>query len=59
MTSLTSSPAAVSSEKANDVVGDTRSWQNDDTGEDWATTKPELYSFYIYYVGNNGLSGFK
>ncbi|ESK95364.1 autophagy protein [Moniliophthora roreri MCA 2997] len=24
----------------------------------WTTTRPELWSYYLYYVGNNGLSGF-
>lgn len=24
----------------------------------WTTTKAELWSYYLYYVGNNGLSGF-
>jgi hypothetical protein len=24
----------------------------------WTTTRLELWSFYLYYVGNNGLSGF-
>lgn len=25
---------------------------------DWVTSRKELWSFYLYYVGNNGLSGF-
>ncbi|KAJ4500919.1 MFS general substrate transporter [Lentinula lateritia] len=25
---------------------------------EWTTTRVELWSFYLYYVGNNGLSGF-
>lgn len=25
---------------------------------EWTTTRVELYSYYLYYVGNNGLSGF-
>jgi hypothetical protein len=24
----------------------------------WTTTRSELWSYYIYYIGNNGLSGF-
>ncbi len=24
----------------------------------WTTSKPELWAYYLYYVGNNGLSGF-
>lgn len=24
----------------------------------WTTTRKELWSYYIYYIGNNGLSGF-
>lgn len=24
----------------------------------WTTTRVELWSYYLYYVGNNGLSGF-
>jgi len=24
----------------------------------WTTTRFELWSYYLYYVGNNGLSGF-
>lgn len=29
-------------------------------GTDWhhGTTRKELWAFYLYYVGNNGLSGF-
>ncbi|KAF4614134.1 hypothetical protein D9613_007831 [Agrocybe pediades] len=31
----------------------------DDTQADkWTTTRVELWSYYLYYVGNNGLSGF-
>ncbi|KAG6824155.1 hypothetical protein H0H92_007831, partial [Tricholoma furcatifolium] len=33
-----------------------------DTGKgnptEWTTTRKELWSYYLYYVGNNGLSGF-
>jgi len=25
---------------------------------EWTTTRVELWSYYLYYVGNNGLSGF-
>ena len=25
---------------------------------DWTTTRRELWSYYLYYIGNNGLSGF-
>jgi len=25
---------------------------------DWSTSRKELWSFYIYYIGNNGLAGF-
>lgn len=28
------------------------------TSRDWTTTRLELWSYYIYYIGNNGLSGF-
>jgi len=24
----------------------------------WTTTRTELWSYYLYYIGNNGLSGF-
>ncbi|KAF8525933.1 vacuole effluxer Atg22 like-domain-containing protein [Hysterangium stoloniferum] len=34
------------------------SLQEDTSSDSWTTTKTELYSFYAYYVGNNGLSGF-
>jgi hypothetical protein len=60
MTSLTSSPVPGEQQEVKDIIaGDSLFWQNDNTGEEWATTKAELYSFYAYYVGNNGLSGFK
>ncbi|TFK40194.1 MFS general substrate transporter [Crucibulum laeve] len=31
-----------------------------DLGSDtqWTTTRTELWSYYVYYIGNNGLSGF-
>jgi hypothetical protein len=29
-----------------------------ETDPKWQTTKKELWSYYLYYVGNNGLSGF-
>ncbi|KAF8519559.1 MFS general substrate transporter [Gautieria morchelliformis] len=61
MTGFTASYSAATvsdhgQEKVKDVAGD-------DTlslhlGEARATSKTELYSFYTYYVGNNGLSGF-
>lgn len=25
---------------------------------EWTTTRKELFSYYLYYIGNNGLSGF-
>uniref|UniRef100_A0A8H8CM14 Autophagy-related protein n=1 Tax=Psilocybe cubensis TaxID=181762 RepID=A0A8H8CM14_PSICU len=28
------------------------------TGAIWTTKRPELWAYYLYYVGNNGLSGF-
>ncbi|KZP31763.1 MFS general substrate transporter [Athelia psychrophila] len=31
---------------------------HDATSSDWTTSRTELWSFYAYYVGNNGLSGF-
>ena len=62
MASFTNSPAARSSheeEKVKEAVGNVPSFHNEDLGEGWVTTKKELYSFYAYYIGNNGLSGFK
>ena len=29
-----------------------------ETNPKWQTTRKELWSYYLYYVGNNGLSGF-
>lgn len=29
-----------------------------ETDPKWQTTRKELWSYYLYYVGNNGLSGF-
>jgi hypothetical protein len=29
-----------------------------ETDSKWQTTKKELWSYYLYYVGNNGLAGF-
>lgn len=26
--------------------------------KDWVTSRRELWAFYLYYVGNNGLAGF-
>lgn len=28
-----------------------------DSESQWTTTRLELWSYYLYYVGNNGLSG--
>ncbi|KAE9405197.1 MFS general substrate transporter [Gymnopus androsaceus JB14] len=28
------------------------------TRSEWTTTRKELFSYYLYYIGNNGLSGF-
>ncbi|KAF4571295.1 hypothetical protein EYR36_008624 [Pleurotus pulmonarius] len=41
-------------------VGDVESTlqPDDDDSTSFITTKLELWSFYLYYVGNNGLSGF-
>ncbi|KAJ7067231.1 autophagy-related protein 22-like protein [Mycena amicta] len=30
----------------------------DDDSRQWTTTRRELWTYYLYYVGNNGLSGF-
>lgn len=30
----------------------------EDQDSQWTTTRTELWSYYLYYVGNNGLSGF-
>ena len=60
MASFTNPPAAsvgCGEVKVKDI--DSLSSHNDALGEDWVTTKKELYSFYAYYIGNNGLSGFK
>src|ERR1041384_5462070 len=32
--------------------------ENDDGFQSITTTRKELWAFYLYYVGNNGLSGF-
>jgi hypothetical protein len=29
-----------------------------ETDPKWQTSKKELWSYYLYYVGNNGLAGF-
>lgn len=29
-----------------------------ETDPKWQTTRKELWSYYLYYVGNNGLAGF-
>ncbi|KAF8183910.1 MFS general substrate transporter [Pholiota molesta] len=31
--------------------------ESNDSGQ-WTTTRIELWSYYLYYIGNNGLSGF-
>nr|GAT54597.1 predicted protein [Mycena chlorophos] len=31
---------------------------NDDDSARWTTTRRELWAYYLYYIGNNGLSGF-
>lgn len=30
----------------------------DDRSKHWITRRPELWAFYVYYIGNNGLAGF-
>jgi hypothetical protein len=30
---------------------------SDSDGTRWTTTRLELWSYYLYYIGNNGLSG--
>ncbi|THH15564.1 hypothetical protein EW146_g4938 [Bondarzewia mesenterica] len=32
--------------------------ENSKASNDWTTTRRELWCFYLYYIGNNGLSGF-
>ena len=51
----------VSEEKAQDqaVAEEVTDVSSDlQTARDWTTTRLELWSYYVYYIGNNGLSGF-
>ncbi|PPQ64602.1 hypothetical protein CVT26_002000 [Gymnopilus dilepis] len=51
----------VSEEKAQDqaVAEEVTDVSSDlQTARDWTTTHLELWSYYVYYIGNNGLSGF-
>ena len=40
------------------TAGESVSQNSASEGPKWTTSRIELWAFYLYYVGNNGLSGF-